>query len=230
LLTDGPDDVVARRLNALVQPFASIDPTRNQWMPKGPDHRIEARLGKVAGLLSDAHREIVTAWWLAVRKRANTPNWDIAATVTIGGRDGLILVEAKAHDQELEVAGKSPGNTDNHGQIERAIEEADHGLNGICPGWAISCESHYQLANRFAWAWKIASLGVPVVLVYLGFLNADEMGSPFVSAAAWERVVRSYSRGIVPEGIWERSLSVGGTPLVAAIRSLNLPLDGSAGA
>ncbi len=33
----------------------------------------------------------------------------------------------------------------------------------------------YQLCNRVAWAWKLADLGVPGVLVFLGFLNATEM-------------------------------------------------------
>ena len=28
------------------------------------------------------------------------------------------------------------------------------------------------MSNRFAWAWKLADLGVPVVLVYLGFFRA----------------------------------------------------------
>lgn len=32
------------------------------------------------------------------------------------------------------------------------------------------------MSNRFAWAWKLATMEVPVVLVYLGFLNATEMG------------------------------------------------------
>ena len=38
------------------------------------------------------------------------------------------------------------------------------------------------MSNRFAWAWKLASSSVPVVLIYLGFLRADEMrdkGKPF---------------------------------------------------
>jgi hypothetical protein len=42
-------------------------------------------------------------------------------------------------------------------------------------GWTLSRDSHYQLTNRFAWAWKLASMGVPVVLGYLGFQGAAEM-------------------------------------------------------
>ncbi len=64
----------------------------------------------------------------------------------------------------------------NHAQIGRAISEASLGLKDTMDGWNLSRDSHYQLANRFAWAWKLASMGVPVVLVYLGFLGAAEMG------------------------------------------------------
>lgn len=41
--------------------------------------------------------------------------------------------------------------------------------------WAISRDSRYQKSNRFAWACKLAGLGLPVVLMYLGFVRADEM-------------------------------------------------------
>jgi hypothetical protein len=32
---------------------------------------------------------------------ANTPNWDLVSGCQIGNRQGLILVEAKAHEGEL---------------------------------------------------------------------------------------------------------------------------------
>ena len=44
----------------------------------------------------------------------------------------------------------------------------------------ISHESHYQLANRLAFACKITSLGIPTVLVYLGFTATR---SPIVAQA-----------------------------------------------
>ena len=65
--------------------------------------------------------------------------------------------------------------------------------NAALPGWHLSRDTHYQLTNRFAWAWTIAMLGVPVVLIYLGFLQANDMrdeGAPFVSAADWDRLKR----------------------------------------
>ena len=56
------------------------------------------------------------------------------------------------------------------------MKEANAGLRKLPTGqWALSTRHHYQLSNRFAWSWKLAMLGVPVVLLYLGFLNAQDM-------------------------------------------------------
>jgi hypothetical protein len=225
LLTDGPNGVVAERLTRLVEPFARIDPARAPWMPRGFRAPAEAKLGEAKLLLSPEHREQVTDWWLAVRKGANTPNWDIAATAAIEGRDGLVLIEAKAHSRELMQTPLGAGNEQNRKRIRAAVQEADRALNEMDAGWALSCDSHYQLANRFAWAWKLASLGIPVVVVYLGFLNAAEMkeDGPFTTPDAWDQAVRAYARGIVPEDVWERNLDVGGVPLIPLIRSIEVP-------
>jgi len=233
LLTDGDRSAVAERLTGLVGLDGVHVSDRDYWMPQGLPLQtagggwdvspiVEARLGEVPGFLTAEQRETVTSWWLVHRRRANTPNWDIACTATIEGRPGLILVEAKAHSGELKVDGKKPGNQDNDTKIGAAIQQANTALNAILPGWSLSRDSHYQLANRLAWSWKVASLGVPVVLVYLGFLRADEMrdqGEPFVDSDAWEGVVREYSRGIVPEAAWNRRLVIQDTALWVVIRS-----------
>jgi len=221
LFMEGKEAVVADSLTKLVGlPEVHVE-AKDLWMPRGlpllkadgtwdKSPIEEAKLGESEGFLSKAQREEVTRWWLAVRERANTPNWDIASTCTIEGKAGLLLVEAKAHDKELKEDGKprdedaSEGSIANHEQIGRAIAEASAELNKTMAGWNLSCDSHYQLANRFAWAWKIASMGVPVVLVYLGFVGAkdvNDLGEPFVDGADWTRVLMEHSRGIVPEGV-----------------------------
>jgi hypothetical protein len=91
-------------------------------------------------------------------------------------------------------------------------------------GWALSVDRNYQLCNRFAWAWKLASLGVPVVLVYLGFLRAEEMGRPLADGDQWEHLVREHSKGIVPATIWDKPIYINHTPLYAKIHSMELPL------
>jgi hypothetical protein len=86
--------------------------------------------------------------------------------------------------------------------------------------WNISRDSCYQMSNRFAWAWMPTELGIPVVLVYLGFVGADEMidkGKPFADAAAWEALVTSHSAALFPSDVWgheTRAL----VPLIRSVR------------
>jgi hypothetical protein len=196
-------------------------------MPDGYQNPVEAKLGESALFLNAAHREMLTDWWLAVRRNANTPNWDIVSQATIDGEEGLILVEAKAHSREWGTGTCGATNQENRQRIALAIEEANAGLNGVMSGWGLSCESHYQLANRFAWSWKIATLGVPVVLVYLGFVQAQEMsnrGKPLADAADWKELVLDYADGVVPSKAWGIEMAVpsskGITPLRAVIHAV----------
>lgn len=196
-------------------------------MPQGHAQPAEARLGHATQFLSADRREALQTWWLAASSGANTPNWDVVSQATIAGgngpKEGLLLIEAKAHDRELSRGGKplatnaSENSVLNHQHIANAITEANTGLNAITAGWNpdtgwnLSRDSHYQLANRFAWSWKIASLGVPVILVYLGFLGATEMadcGPPLESAADWNQVIENYTRGTVPPQAWRQRIWV----------------------
>lgn len=213
LLTHGSADVVAARLTELATPFATITPT-DQWMPCGFADCAEAELDKADRLLDASQRETLAAWWLpADRQGARTPNFDVASTCTINGQRGLLLIEAKAHDQELtkEAAGRqlplgaSEERRASHPTIGTAIESARAGLvaaTGLT--WGISRDTHYQISNRFAWSWKLADLGVPVVLVYLGFLRATEMsdkGTPLTDASAWADLVVDHSKSVVPADV-----------------------------
>lgn len=223
-LTGLPRDEAAARLTELANPSgAVVSPAVDIWVP-------EARVERDRSFLDKDKAQRIQAWWLKYRRGANTPNWDIASTCTIDKVKGLLLIEAKAHNKELSIDGKSPATTDrgkeNHKKIGVAIQQANDELEKILPGWSLSRDKHYQLCNRFAWAWKLASLGVPVVLIYLGFLNALEMadkGEPFSSAGQWEDYIRNHARDIVPQGAWNRKLDIGSTPLWFLIRSLELP-------
>ena len=64
----------------------------------------------------------------------------------------------------------------------------------------------------------------PVVLVYLGFLNAMEMadlGTPFRDALHWNDCLLGHAQGIVPEQAWETRLLLGEAPLVPLMRSVD---------
>lgn len=239
---EGDREDVAGRLTAMVGLANVMVGEDDFWMPWGLPRPIgdgdwdlsptwEAKLEKDEGFLLPEHRESITRWWLEVVTRANTPNWDIASTCRIDGKQGVLLVEAKAHDGELSSSGKGiPTTLDgvkNDEKIGAAIKQASAELNRIKPGWSLSRDSHYQLCNRFAWSWKLAQLGVPVILVYLGFLHAHEMddrGEPFASHEAWVHAAKLDSCEFVPRSIWDNCLMVNDTPMWTLIRSAEVKL------
>jgi hypothetical protein len=213
-------------------------------MPQGFADLEEAQLQRAPRLLPTELNARLGEWWIpADRQLSMTPNFDIASTCTIDGKTGLLLVEAKAHQTELmkEAIGKavskdgSEGTKANHATIGAAIESARIGLEAATGlKWQISRDNHYQMSNRFAWSWKVAELGIPVVLVYLGFLKATDMATkpgevPLAHAGAWEALVRAHSASLFPGKVWNRTWSVNGVPFIPLIRSLELSLEGVAG-
>jgi hypothetical protein len=207
-------------------------------MPEGFDVIDEPQLHQAPRLVPPEIGRMLAEWWLpAGREAARTPNFDIASTCTIGGKPGLLLVEAKAHDEELirEAAGRKlgPDATDDrkasHGTIGNAIGLANRGLTAATGlAWGISRDTHYQLSNRFAWGWKFAVSGIPVVLIYLGFLKCAEMsdrGRPFADHAAWENCARDHARNVVPDSAWNRAWTVNGVPFIPLIKSVEYPFD-----
>lgn len=192
----------------------------SRWMPRGYGAPEEARLETFGPeILPDRQVwEQLRKWWLAHEQGANTPNWDIALGCEIDGRPGVILVEAKANVRELSAAGKairtdaSEASTANDQQIGAAIAEACDGLRCFNEAIAISCDSHYQLSNRIAFTWKLATLGVPSVLVYLGFLGDEgirDAGEPLSDDAHWQRVFKEYARSVIPLDLFDRRLECG---------------------
>ena len=238
LLTHGSPDDVAARLTALVAPFASAVPS-DCWMPQGFENTAEATLPEAERLLPADVRLELQRWWLSVASNnTRTPNWDLASTCTIEGKAGIMLIEAKAHDQELikEETGRknieapvSGSARRNLLRIDWAIRDASLALTestGLT--WALSRDWNYQMSNRFAWAWKLADLGIPVVLVYLGFLGTSEMkdqGNPLADAADWEAIVKRHSQALFPAEVWGRRWTCGGHPFIPLIRSLAVPLN-----
>lgn len=233
-MTHGTPEEVAARLTDLISPFGAVRPN-DRWMPQGFENLEEAQLHSADRLLSPEVREKLLSWWLAVGgEMIRTPNWDIASTCTIGGKDSLLLVEGKAHNNELikEETGRknieppvSISARRNHLRIGSCIQDASLAMIGETKlPWALSRDWNYQMSNRFAWSWKLAELGVPVVLVYLGFLRADEMkdqGKPFAQASDWEALVCSHSEPLFPAGVWNREWRIHGQTFVPLIRSVD---------
>ncbi len=209
---------------------------RSQWMPRGYREPDEARLETFGprcfggvGLWDQLRK-----WWLKHEGRANTPNWDIALACELEGKPGLILVEAKANKNELKTEGKNlelsakDSSRENHEQIVRAIDEACVGLRQVDAGVTINCSSYYQLANRLAFTWKLASLGVPTVLIYLGFCGDTgirDVGPPFENADDWSKTFFAYSATSGSQPLFGRRLDLGAAPAWMLVRAR--PIIGS---
>jgi hypothetical protein len=222
LLTNNPPTQVAAFLTSLVAPHAFVT-SEDHWAPRGFLEAGEAKLGETPGFLPGAKRASLTRWRLAQPGGAETPNWDLVSTCRINDGPGLLLVEAKAHEAELSDDRCGATNAENVRQIARALVEANVAWNGLASGFTLSATSHYQLSNRFAFAWKVAEMGTPVVLLYMGFLDAREMeGSRCIllkDHAQWRSCLLARSKGAIPGDVWDKTFDVGGIPLTILIGS-----------
>jgi len=205
----------AQDLTMILRPTGATVSAVDRWKPEGYRAPEEAQLKHLGPeLLPHAvDWDALSDWWLVHKRGANTPNWDLVSTCQFDGHQGLVLVEAKANVAELKSDPKKPpnatssGSIENHEHIGKAIEEARSALDARVGGVGISRDSHYQLANRVAYSWKLASLGLPVVLVYLGFLGDEgirDVGDPLQDHQHWQSVLRDHCRGILPDTFFDR--------------------------
>ena len=86
------------------------------------------------------------------------------------------------------------------------------------------------MSNRFAWSVKLTELGLPVILVYLGFLNAAEMDKGmkkkhFADYDEWKALVKSHSSHLFPEGVWNAPWTLHGQAFMPLIRSMEIPYE-----
>ena len=231
LLVEGNRYDVADRLTKCVNVPEVVVRAEDNWRPGGKYDVAEAQLDKAEELVQRSDvRQCLRTWWLAVNGRVTTPSWDIASTCTVKGKPGLLLVEAKAHLQELSPGSDacSSTNSKNRAQISRAISQANEAFcSASNTTWGLARDHHYQLSNRFTWSWKLVSLGIPVVLVYLGFVDAEDMaGKKLIqSDTDWQRMVTNYGRGIVDNACWGKWLDFGGVPFLPLIRTCNQPFQ-----
>ncbi len=220
----------ASEFTQLLEPSGAVVLSDDNWMPLGHSNDEEARLdvhgSKLFGEALD-WRDL-WQWWLVHNGKANTPNWDVASTCSIGDRRGLVLVEAKAHTRELKLSGKrlestaSQRSVENHERIGEAIAEASSSLAALVPGVTLSRDSHYQLANRVAFSWKLASTGIPVVLVYLGFTGdagISDVGEPLEDDSHWREVFADHASGVLPNEFLEHEIDCGAARMRMLVRS-----------
>jgi hypothetical protein len=221
----------ATELLQLLEPLHCRLEPRSVWMPVGYKYPDEARLETFGPRAFPNHIawSLLSSWWLRHPKGANTPNWDIALRAELEGQPGLVLVEAKAHAEELLNSGpkrldggSSAHSQENDAHIRQALKEARDGLEPTLPGICIDCHRHYQLSNRIAFGWKLAALGIPTVIVYLGFLNDGgiaDVGQPLIDNTQWQAIFSSHLAEVCPESILAAPIATAGARMWLLARS-----------
>ena len=157
-------------------------------------------------------------WWIVHKTgKNNRPTWDMIAHLESAkdGKPGILLVEAKAHVAEVKIDDQksapsgSNESADNQNQIIRRLSETQTALNRLKSGCCrLTCDDHYQLANRLAYSVKLASLGYNVVLVYLGFCGDTYFADYLTDGDHWQRVIGGYLQGVVPQTFPEHRFPV----------------------
>jgi hypothetical protein len=201
----------------------------SMWMPRSyrqPDEALLERFGPRA-IPNHPAWEQFAQWWLV--DDGYSLNWDIVVACELLGNRGLILVEAKAHANEFAVQGKpapdatNARNEETHDGIGQAIEQARDGLAKSGLETSISRDACYQLSNRVAFTWKLATLGIPTALVYLGFLGDEGMsgvGPHFDGEEHWRRAFEAHANLVNARALFQDEPTyLGNTPAWFLVRS-----------
>lgn len=216
-----------------------IDQENFIYYPQGLKFSKEYRFSDPGDLIAETKRKELIRWWLGIDGDTDkqTPNWDFVCTAKIDGKDGLILVEAKAHRGELYYKDPSKAGDVSRKEITRALGEIQGPLAHKFQDIRFDIDSSYQISNRIAWAAKLAEIGIPTVLIYLGFLNCPEMdhGSYKIlrNSEDWKNLVKEYpgkkTKGTwayIPEELWNRKIKFGKTSFIPVIASMDIQPEG----
>lgn len=197
-------------INTILWPYNAYVSDKNTVQPKGrndaAEYGLQAFINKhnLAHTFPQLNDFNFNNWWMPSGGKA--PTWDMLSLCQINGKEGILLVEAKAHVGEFSKSGKpalregcSSGSYTNHTKIEHCIQDACNHLKSSYNGFHISVNQHYQLSNRIAFAWQLQQLNVPVVLLYLGFTGDTYFKDYFKDGHHWKSEFRKYTSGVIPD-------------------------------
>jgi hypothetical protein len=189
--------------------------------PKSYDDCRESTLtNKKDSFLTRCQAQCVRDWWLFHKRGSKLPTWDLVIQAEdINKHPALVLVEAKARISELRSDGKKSSkrsqpeaqkrSDDNDERIGKAISEAMSFLKHQNPKIHLCKYENYQFCNRIAFSWKLASMGIPVVLVYLGFLGDTGFTDRIFTKERWTQSVREKTEKNFPFELWAEEIRCG---------------------
>jgi hypothetical protein len=176
---------------------------------KLPDHEIVG-----IDFLKNERLDLVMKWKSFWPQTGNQQNWDAVGRMEIDGIENWLLIEAKAHIEEIksDCGAKEPALS----KINSALKTAfDH--FGLLPNHDLK-KGYYQYANRIAVLYFLRENGIPAKLLFIYFIgdkNPYKLDKCPKSKEEWKESLRAQNEwlGLDPEkkkeiGIYELFLHV----------------------
>ena len=188
-------------------------------------------------------RRLARDWWVPYPSARNRyPDWDLLCQIDVAGTPGILLVHAIADTEELRQHDRrerpdptQPLRLANDYCVRLRLADANRQLAQLDLGnFQLSADHRYGISWRIAFLHKLAAEGIPVVLMYLGWLQPPEWATShgFQSAEHWDRVVRDHMRPVAPEAFLDRWLAAeggGAMRMIARSMPVHAQLQAAAG-
>ena len=171
----------------------NVDGTKGILLVEAKSHHGEMEAGGKTIVVDLSNKVITDEIKFLIKERFKTTALKLNLTAMELGHLMLILNEHSLLDDKL--LKSCIEKLRHHDEIGNAISEARGALLHYCDNVSISRDNHYQLSNRIAYTWKLASMGIPTILLYLGFTNDPAWTSAqdhFESKQQWNDAIKSY--------------------------------------
>ena len=186
------------------------------WFPVHEYDSKEIQLTSIKKKPLEGNGHKLLRWWIDNGSR--TPQWDFVCSAEINGSLGVVIVEAKAHIGELKKDACKSQNRDNQNKIKMAIKDTNTALKTT----SLKYDSHYQMSNRVAFAWKLASMEIPVILIYLGFCGDKHFPDRFEKDTC-ENLLKDYIGNVFPVKKLSQEIPCGKASFWFIVRSMECP-------
>jgi len=140
--------------------------------------------------LTDIH--ILEKWAHFWPQSGNAQNWDAVGRAVIEGKEAWVLVEAKAHVEEVK-SRCGATSSQSRAQIMGILAEVRENLGATEQPLEHWLEPYYQFANRLAVLYFLDREGIAAHLVNLYFYGERERSGWRCpqNASEWEEVIRN---------------------------------------
>ena len=170
----------------------------------------------------DADPELKSAWMKFWPQTGNVPNWDAVGLLESNSGVEYILVEAKAHVEEIQSScgAREQGGLD---AIRKALDAAIN-ANGLTVSVESWLKPYYQYANRLAHLHFLLQHDTPARLLFIYFCGDDWHGKTLSNGRAPNCPKSEQEWGSCLRVMHQHLGLTGGTELEKRVHHLFLPI------